>query len=203
MFPNLDYDDTKASKYAQTLRNYLKKPCRHASLDHVISRFPDTLPMSVLTVRPVDAAESGVSVIGDLMSDVQQLCKTSVSVNRRLKMLKPLLKGDPAKPKDEELDGSIERQLASLVQMKDVLSSLKPKKKRFWNNVLAGMVNDLSKTRRRCVTTQEVEGHDTEVVAQEVVSLDAEAATQEVANSDQEVTDQDTASVNEAMSSQE
>ena len=67
------------------------------------------------------------------MSDVQQLCKASVSVNRRLKELKPLLKGDPAKPKDEELDGSIERQLASLGQMKDVLSSLKPKMKRLWN----------------------------------------------------------------------
>ena len=48
-------------------------------------------------------------------------------------MLKPLLKGDPAKPKEEELDGSIERQLASLGQMKDAYSSLKPKKKRLWN----------------------------------------------------------------------
>ena len=67
------------------------------------------------------------------MSAVQQLCKASVSVNRRLKELKPLLKGDPAKPKEEELDGSIERQLASLGQMKDAYSSLKPKKKRLWN----------------------------------------------------------------------
>ena len=58
------------------------------------------------------------------MSDVQQLCKASVSVNRRLKELKPLLKGDPAKPKEEELDGSIERQLASLGQMKDLVSCL-------------------------------------------------------------------------------
>ena len=58
------------------------------------------------------------------MSDVQQLCKASVSVSRRLKMLKPLLKGDPAKPKEEELDGSIERQLASLGQMKDLVSCL-------------------------------------------------------------------------------
>ena len=118
-------------------------------------------------------------------------------------MLKPLLKGDPAKPKEEELDGSIERQLASLGQMKDAYSSLKPNEKRLWNDVLAGMVRNLSKRRRRRVTTQEVESHDQEVVAQEVVSLDAEAATQEVANPDQEVTDQDTASVNEAMSSQE
>ena len=47
-------------------------------------------------------------------------------------MLKPLLKGDPAKPKEEELDGSIERQLASLGQMKDLVSSLKPKM-RLWN----------------------------------------------------------------------
>lgn len=39
-------------------------------------------------------------------------------------MLKPLLKGDPAKPKEEELDGSIERQLASLGQMKDLVSCL-------------------------------------------------------------------------------
>lgn len=117
-------------------------------------------------------------------------------------MLKPLLKGDPAKPKEEELDGSIERQLASLGQMKDAYSSLKPNEKRLWNDVLAGMVRNLSKSRRR-VATQEVESHDTEVVAQEVVSLDAEEATQEVANPDQEVTDQDTASVNEAMSSQE
>ena len=112
-------------------------------------------------------------------------------------MLKPLLKGDPAKPKEEELDGSIERQLASLGQMKDLVSCLDQRRSD------SGMVNDLSKRRRRRVTTQEVESHDTEVVAQEVVSLDAEAATQEVANPDQEVTDQDTASVNEAMSSQE
>ena len=58
------------------------------------------------------------------MSAVQQLCKASVSVNRRLKELKPLLKGDPAKPKEEELDESIERQLASLGQMKDLVSCL-------------------------------------------------------------------------------
>ena len=58
------------------------------------------------------------------MSAVQQLCKASVSVSRRLKELKPLLKGDPAKPKEEELDGSIERQLASLGQMKDLVSCL-------------------------------------------------------------------------------
>ena len=48
-------------------------------------------------------------------------------------MLKPLLKGDPAKPKEEELDVSIERQLASLGQMKDAYSSLKPNEKRLWN----------------------------------------------------------------------
>ena len=48
-------------------------------------------------------------------------------------MLKPLLKGDPAKPKEEELDGSIELKLASLGQMKDAYSSLKPNEKRLWN----------------------------------------------------------------------
>ena len=203
MFPNLDYDDTKASKYAQTLRSYLNKLCKQASPDHVVSRFPDTLPMSVLTVRPMDAVESGLSVFGELMGDVQQLCKASVSVSRRLKELKPLLKGDPAKPKDEELDGSIERKLASLDQMKDLLSSLKPKKKRLWNDVLARMVNDLSKRSRRRLPTLELERHDTELVAHQVGSLDAEATTQQVANPDQEVTDQETASVNEAMSSHE
>ena len=81
----------------------------------------------------MNGIDSDSSFLSELMSDVQQLCNISVSVSRRLKMLKPLLKGDPAKPKEEELDGSIERQLASLGQMKDAYSSLKPKKKRLWN----------------------------------------------------------------------
>ena len=51
-----------------------------------------------------------------------------VSVNRRLKELKILLKGDPAQP--NELDGRIEEKLASVVQMKDLLSSVEPRKKR-------------------------------------------------------------------------
>ena len=49
-----------------------------------------------------------------------------VSVNRRLKELKILLKGDPAQP--NELDGRIEEKLASVVQMKDLLSSVEPRK---------------------------------------------------------------------------
>ena len=74
------------------------------------------------------------------------LRKASASVNRRLKELKILLKGDPAQP--NELDGRIEEKLASVVQMKDLLSSVEPRKKRLWNDLLGGMVNDLSKRSR-------------------------------------------------------
>ena len=82
-------------------------------------------------------------------------------------MLKPLLKGDPAKPKEEELDGSIERQLASLGQMKDAYSSLKPNEKRLWNDVLAGMVSSLSKRSHGRVATQEVVNQDQEATTQD------------------------------------
>ena len=58
--------------------------------------------------------------------------------------MKTLLKSDPAKPKDKELDGRIEENLASVVQMKDLFSSLEPRKKRLWNDLLGEMVNDLS-----------------------------------------------------------
>ena len=67
MFPNLDYDNTKASKYAQTLKDYLQRLCKKAPLSSVLSLFPDTLPISVLTVRPVDDADSGSSPIDELM----------------------------------------------------------------------------------------------------------------------------------------
>ena len=89
------------------------------------------------------------------------LRKASASVNRRLKELKILLKGDPAKPKDKELDGRIEEKLASVVQMKDLLSSVEPRKKRLWNDLLGEMVNDLSKRSRGRVVAQEVERRDT------------------------------------------
>ena len=59
------------------------------------------------------------------MGDVPHLRKASASVNRRLKELKILLKGDPAQP--NELDRRIEK-LASVVQMKDLLSSVEPRK---------------------------------------------------------------------------
>ena len=104
------------------------------------------------------------------------LRKASASVNRRLKELKILLKGDPEQP--NELDGRIEEKLASVVQMKDLLSSVEPRKKRLWNDLLGEMVNDLSK--RSCER----------VVAQEVV------------NPNQEVTSQETSSVDQGMSSQ-
>ena len=100
------------------------------------------------------------------MGDVPHLRKASASVNRRLKELKILLKGDPAQP--NELDGRIEEKLASVVQMKDLLSSVEPRKKRLWNDLLCGMVNDLSKRSRERVVAQEVERHDAEVVAQDL-----------------------------------
>ena len=103
--------------------------------------------------------------------------------------MKILLKGDPAQP--NELDGRIEEKLASVVQMKDLLSSVEPRKKRLWNDLLGGMVNDLSKRSRGRVVAQEVERHDAEVVAQEVV------------NPDQEVTSQETSSVDQGMPSQD
>ena len=190
MFPNLDYDNTKAFKYAQTLKDYLQRLCKKAPLSGVLSYFPDTLPISVLTVRPVDDADSGSSPIDELMCDVHQLSKASESVNRRLEELKTLLKSDPAKPKDKELDGRIEENLASVFQMKDLFSSLEPRKKRLWNDTLAEMANDLSKRRRVRVVAQEVGRHDTEVVAQ-------------VVNPDQEVISHETSSVNQAISSQD
>lgn len=109
---------------------------------------------------------------------------------RRLEELKTLLKSDPAKPKDKELDGRIEENLASVVQMKDLFSSLEPRKKRLWNDTLAEMANDLNKRRRGRVVAQEVGRHDTEVVAQ-------------VVNPDQEVISHETSSVNQAISSQD
>ena len=122
------------------------------------------------------------------MGDVPHLRKASASVNRRLKELKILLKGDPAQP--NELDGRIEEKLASVVQMKDLLSSVEPRKKRLWNDLLGGTVNDLSKRSRGRVVAQEVGRHDTEVVAQ-------------VVNPDQEVISQETSSVDQAISSQD
>ena len=122
------------------------------------------------------------------MGDVPHLRKASASVNRRLKELKILLKGDPAQP--HEPDGRIEEKLASVVQMKDLLSSVEPRKKRLWNDLLGEMVNDLSKRSRGRVVAQEVGRHDTEVVAQ-------------VVNPDQEVISHETSSVNQAISSQD
>ena len=104
--------------------------------------------------------------------------------------MKILFKGDPAKPKDKELDRRIEENLASVFQMKDLFSSLEPRKKRLWNDTLAEMANDLSKRRRVRVVAQEVGRHDTEVVAQ-------------VVNPDQEVISHETSSVNQAISSQD
>ena len=107
-----------------------------------------------------------------------KLSKASESVYRRLKELKILFKGDPAKPKDKELDRRIEENLASVFQMKDLFSSLEPRK------------IDLSERRRVRVVAQEVGRHDTEVVAQ-------------VVNPDQEVISHETSSVNQAISSQD
>ena len=124
------------------------------------------------------------------MGDVYKLSKASESVYRRLEELKILFKGDPAKPKDNELDGRIEENLVSVFQMKDLFSSLEPRKKRLWNDTLAEMANDLNKIRRVRVVTQEVGRHDTEEVAQ-------------VVNPDQEVISQESSSVNQAISSQD
>ena len=124
------------------------------------------------------------------MGDVYKLSKASESVYRRLKELKILFKGDPAKPKDNELDGRIEENLVSVFQMKDLFSSLEPRKKRLWNDTLAEMANDLNKIRRVRVVAQEVGRHDTEEVAQ-------------VVNPDQEVISQESSSVNQAISSQD
>ena len=202
MFPNLDYDNTKASKYAQTLKDYLQRLCKKAPLSGVLSYFPDTLPESVLTVWPVDDADSGSSPIDEWMGDVYKLSKASESVYRRLKELKILFKGDPAKPKDKELDRRIEENLASVVQMKDLFSSLEPRKKRLWNDTLAEMANDLNKRRRVRVVAQEVGRQDTEEVAQEVGRHDTEVVAQ-VVNPDQEVISHETSSVNQAITSQD
>ena len=104
------------------------------------------------------------------MGDVSHLRKASASVNRRLKELKILLKGDPAQP--NELDGRIEEKLASVVQMKDLLSSVEPRKKRLWNDLLGGTVNDLSKRSRGRVVAQEVVNPNQKVTSQETSSVD-------------------------------
>ena len=108
------------------------------------------------------------------------LRKASASVNRRLKELKILLKGDPAQP--NELDGRIEEKLASVVQMKDLLSSVEPRKKRLWNDLLGGTVNDLSKRSRGRVVAQEVVNPDQEVISQEISSVDQGMSSQDTDN---------------------
>lgn len=114
------------------------------------------------------------------MGDVPHLRKASASVNRRLKELKILLKGDPAQP--NELDGRIEEKLASVVQMKDLLSSVEPRKKRLWNDLLGGTVNDLSKRSRGRVVVQEVVNPDQEVTSQETSSVDQAISSQDTDN---------------------
>ena len=114
------------------------------------------------------------------MGDVPHLRKASASVNRRLKELKILLKGDPAQP--NELDGRIEEKLASVVQMKDLLSSVEPRKKRLWNDLLGGTVNDLSKRSRGRVVAQEVVNPDQEVTSQETSSVDQAISSQDTDN---------------------
>ena len=114
------------------------------------------------------------------MGDVPHLRKASASVNRRLKELKILLKGDPAQP--NELDGRIEEKLASVVQMKDLLSSVEPRKKRLWNDLLGEMVNDLSKRSRGRVVAQEVVNPDQEVTSQETSSVDQDMPSQDTDN---------------------
>ena len=113
------------------------------------------------------------------MGDVLHLRKASASVNRRLKELKILLKGDPAQL--NELDGRIEK-LASVVQMKDLLSSVEPRKKRLWNDLLGEMVNDLSKRSRGRVVAQEVVNPDQEVTSQETSSVDQGMPSQDTDN---------------------
>ena len=108
------------------------------------------------------------------------LRKASASVNRRLKELKILLKGDPAQP--NELDGRIEEKLASVVQMKDLLSSVEPRKKRLWNDLLGGTVNDLNKRRHRRVVAQEVVNPNQEVTSQETSSVDQGMSSQDTDN---------------------
>ena len=114
------------------------------------------------------------------MGDVPHLRKASASVNRRLKELKILLKGDPAQP--NELDGRIEEKLASVVQMNDLLSSVEPRKKRLWNDLLGEMVNDLSKRSRGRVVAQEVVNPNQEVTSQETSSVDQGMSSQDTDN---------------------
>ena len=116
------------------------------------------------------------------MGDVPHLRKASASVNRRLKELKILLKGDPAQL--NELDGRIEEKLASVVQMKDLLSSVEPRKKRLWNDLLGEMVNDLSKRSRGRVVAQEVVNPDQEVISHETSSVDQAISSQDTENDD-------------------
>ena len=108
------------------------------------------------------------------------LRKASASVNRRLKELKILLKGDPAQPNEQ--DGRIEEKLASVVQMKDLLSSVEPRKKRLWNDLLGEMVNDLSKRSRGRVVAQEVVNPNQEVTSQETSSVDQAISSQDTDN---------------------
>ena len=94
--------------------------------------------------------------------------------------MKILLKGDPAQP--NELDGRLEEKLASVVQMKDLLSSVEPRKKRLWNDLLGGMVNDLSKRSRGRVVAQEVVNPNQEVTSQETSSVDQDMPSQDTDN---------------------
>ena len=59
---------------------------------------------------------------------------------------------------------------------------MEPRKKRLWNDLLCGMVNDLSKRRRGCVVAQEVVNPNQEVISQESSIVDQGMPSQDTDN---------------------
>mgnify|MGYP003085561277 CR=1 FL=1 len=137
MFPNLDYEKTQGSRYAQTLRQFLQKAydSHKVPLSTLVGAYPNTLPTSVLTVPPVDEVESEASFVTELLRDVDQLVEASTS----------LLEGDHVKPKDEDLVASVGKKLDSLAEKKESLSSLEREKLRVMDDILTGMLSSFGK----------------------------------------------------------
>ena len=184
MFPNLDYEKTQGSRYAQTLRQFLQKAydSHKVPLSTLVGAYPNTLPTSVLTVPPVDEVKSEASFVTELLRDVDQLVEASTSVKRRVRMLKPLLEGDHVKPKDEDLVASVGKKLDSLAEKKESLSSLEREKLRVMDDILTGMLSSFGKGNQQ--------GEQAEVLPvqeeQEQEEQEQEEQEQEGQNQDQE-----------------
>ena len=118
------------------------------------------LPTSVLTVSPVDEVVFDSSIITTLLNNNHQVIALSTSTNKILTILKPLMEGNPMNLNDEELNASFEKKVDTLFGMKKLFSNLEGEKKRMWDGMITGMINDLSEYNDKEVRVQEGMNHD-------------------------------------------